>query len=132
MKKYFLFIATLLCLFTSQSYADQSYAKDCLEKGILGQLCSHGDSSIIGVHGGKYYLDLERICVCENGMYLNSDFFGLVPLLNLIQDDTGVYTLGLYDYYMCNGCGRCYSSCPSSCGTCEGTSFTRIDNTEDW
>lgn len=131
MKRYFLFIATLLCLFTSQSYADQHYAKDCVGKGILGQLCSYGDSSITGVQGEKYYLDLERICVCENGMYLNSDFFGLVPVFNLIQDDVGVYTLGMYSYYMCTGCGRCYNSRPSSCGRCGGTSFTLIDNTDD-
>lgn len=133
MKRYFLFIVTFLCLLNFQSYADadQAYAKDCLKKDILGQLCSYEESSITTVRREKYYLDLERICVCEAGMFLNTDFFGLVPLSKLMQDDTGVYTLGLYDYYMCNRCGRCYSYCPSSCGTCGGTDFTRIDNLED-
>ncbi len=71
MKRCFLVIATLLCSFISQSYADQHYAEDCVGKGILGQLCSYGDSSIIGVHDEKYYLDHESICVCDAGIFLD-------------------------------------------------------------
>lgn len=83
MKKLFLFIVALLCMFTTQSYA-----KDFLEKDILGQLGLYRDSCIIHVQGDKYYLDLERVSVCKEGMFLRSDFFGLVSLLNLTQDDT--------------------------------------------
>jgi len=59
-------------------------------------------------------------------MVLHSDFLGIIPLNVLLQDNEGMYTIGLYRIYQCNGCSRKDNSPPAKY-ECGSTSFTPID-----
>lgn len=122
MKQFFLVIATFFSLISSTSYA-----REGLENDILIQLQSQGDSSIVDSNDNKFYLDVEKILIDKNGIHLCSDFFGLVALSNLMQDNTGVYTTGWYCYYECDSCGYRYWRPPGRCDNCGGSSFTLIN-----
>lgn len=95
------------------------------------QLHSFGDSCILDVKEDKYYLNADKIHIVREGIFLNSDCFGPLALSNLMQDNEGMYTVGLYHVYKCDGCGRFYNRRPARCGTCGSTSFTLIDETEN-
>src|SRR5262249_25755798 len=123
MGKYLLFTMMALSAFSAKVFAN-----DSLQKDLLTQLHNLNDTSILYVNDDKYYLNIERIYVVQDGMYLNSDHCGLLALSNLMRDQAGMYTVGLYYHYECDGCGACYNSCPSECGVCGGTSFTRVED----
>ena len=94
-------------------------------------LRSVDDSCILNVKESKYYLNADRINIIDNGVYLNSDYFGILALSNLMRDGEGLFTVGAYSIYMCDKCGRYYNSQPEQCATCGGTSFTPINQLED-
>ena len=123
MKKYCLLIVMFSCFFSTQTFA-----RDFLERDLLMQLYSLEDSCIIGVKENKYYLNAEKIYVVHDGIYLVSDYCGSLSVSNLAQDNEGMYTVGAYGHYICNGCGTRYQSYPSECGVCGGTSFTYVEN----
>lgn len=113
------------------SFTGEAFSSDYLGKELLTQLYISNDSSIIHVEDSKFYLNPDRACITGEGIFLHSDYMGVVALSNLIHHSAGMYTVGAYDYYMCNNCGSCYSYEPSECSVCGGTSFTRIDNLEE-
>jgi hypothetical protein len=123
MRTYLLFMMMALSAFSAEVFAN-----DFLQKDLLTQLYNLNDTSILDVKEDKYYLNTERIYVVQDGMYLNSDHFGLIALSILMSDHAGTYTVGLYYHYECDSCGACYSSSPSECGVCGGTSFSRVDD----
>lgn len=103
------------------------YGGNILETKLLMQLHRLQDSSISNVKNEKYYVNTDRISVSEEGIYLYSDYFGPIAMKHLLQDNEGVYVMGVFDYYRCNSCGRIYSSPPTKCDSCGGTSFSVVD-----
>ena len=102
------------------------HANDSLGKTNLSQLYDIHDSSIRELKHEKFYLNPERISVSENGILLQSECLGAISLQSLFQDNEGMYTMGLWRIYQCNGCPRQYNSPPAKC-VCGSTSFTPID-----
>ena len=96
---------------------------------LLAQLYSQNDSSIVARVDHKYYVNTDNVHISQEGIFLCSDFNGLIPLKNLNQDSIGTYTVGLYSYYRCDKCGAWHKTEPSVCGVdeCESTSFTYVE-----
>lgn len=74
---------------------------DCLKKDLLTQLYSLDDLSVLEIRENKHYLNVDRIIVAPEGIFLNSDYFGLIALSNLMRDSIGTYTVGVYKSMSC-------------------------------
>lgn len=126
MKRILLLIGMLLCAF-----AAQTFAQDGVRKNLFCQLHALGDSCISGTKENKFYLNCDKLMIDSSRIYLESDYLGMLSLDGLMCDGIGLYKVGLYDVFMCDGCGTYYTYQPSECDNCGGTSFTRIDQMED-
>ncbi len=126
MRKMFLLILVSLSVLPTGIFGS-----DFLTKDLLKQLRSVDDSSILKVTESKYYLNADRIYIIDNGIYLDSDCFGVLALSNVMRDGEGLFTVDVYTIYMCDNCHRYYNSQPEQCDTCGGTSFTPINQLED-
>lgn len=120
----------VLFMFSAQIFLVHLFANDCPKKDVLLQMYTYGDSCIIEVEEDRYYLDPEKIYVTQEGICLLGEN-SVLPLSNLLVDNKGMYTVGMYYKYICNNCGKHYNSRPRECSRCGSTSFSFVDHNGD-
>lgn len=123
MRKFFLSMLVSIAAFSHGLYAN-----NFVEDDVLLQLYTLEDACILDVQEGKYYLNTDRIEMSGGEILLHSDHLGPLAICQLIHDYEGTYTVGVWDFCLCNGCGTSYHSMPSTCGVCGGTSFSWYEN----
>lgn len=118
----------LLFMMVLSVFSTEIFANDCQKNDLISQLYNLGDTSILVAKEDKYYLNVDRIRIVQDGIWLNSDSLGPIALSNLMRDTTGTYTTDeVYCFYVCDDCRICFTYEPVECGVCGGTSFTYVE-----
>lgn len=90
------------------------------------------DSSVIEMKNNKLYLNLERLVVTPEGLFLQSDFDGFVKIPFVSVDGQGVYTLAsnlsnvfaaVYPVIKCRNCQRPFSPNIFNMGVCPNCGY---------